>query len=116
MARGRPERRLAIVIPDWLVNRPICIALVSVAAPGWGNVPQAYNLLLVKIADEAAKSMEQPLWQRLRDDGIYTSGRIQLYVAEHRLIDEAIVQGDGDAAAFYVEQHIKWVRRDMAPR
>jgi len=72
--------------------------------------------LVVKIADEVAKSMDQPLWQRLRDDGIYDARRIQLYVAEHRLIYEAIVCGDEDAAAFYVEGHLQRVRRDIAPR
>jgi DNA-binding FadR family transcriptional regulator len=74
------------------------------------------DALIVKIADEIAKSMDQPLWQRLRDDGIYDAERIQLYVAEHRLIYEAIVCGDADAAAFYVEGHLKRVRRDIAPR
>jgi DNA-binding FadR family transcriptional regulator len=37
-------------------------------------------------------------------------------VAEHRLIYEAVIQGDADAAAFYVEQHIKRVERDIAPK
>ena len=72
--------------------------------------------LVVKIAEEIAKSMDQPLWQRLRDDGIHDAQRIQLYVAEHRLIYEAIVEGDADGAAFYVEGHLKRVRRDMASR
>ena len=74
------------------------------------------DALMVKIADEVAKSMDQPLWHRLRDDGIYDTKRIQLYVAEHRLIYEAIVSGDADAAAFYVEGHLKRVQRDIATR
>jgi len=74
------------------------------------------DALIVKIAEEISKSMDQPLWKRLRDDGIYDPQRIQLYVAEHRLIYEAIVCGDADAAAFYVEGHLKRVRRDIAPR
>jgi DNA-binding FadR family transcriptional regulator len=74
------------------------------------------NTLIVKIADEVARSMDQRLWKRLRDDGIYEPKRIQMYVAEHRLIYEAIVCGEADAAAFYVEQHIKRVRRDIAPK
>lgn len=73
------------------------------------------DALMIKIADEIAKSMDQPLWNRLRDDGIHDAQRIQLYVAEHRLIYEAVANGDADAAAFYVEQHIKRVRRDIAP-
>jgi len=74
------------------------------------------DALLVKIAEEIAQAMDQPLWKRLKDDGIYDPNRIRLYVAEHRLIYEAIVVGDADAAAFYVEQHIHRVRRDIAPK
>ncbi|KDB08259.1 regulatory protein GntR HTH [Burkholderia sp. lig30] len=74
------------------------------------------DALLVKIAEEVAKTMDQPLWKRLKDDGIHDAGRIRLYVSEHRLIYEAIVEGDADAAAFYVEQHIRRVRRDIAPK
>jgi len=72
--------------------------------------------LIIKIADEVAKGMNQPLWKRLRDDGIYDPKRIQLYAAEHRLIYEAIVSGHADAAAFYVEEHLKRVERDIATR
>lgn len=74
------------------------------------------DALLVKIAEEIARTMDQPLWKRIKDDGIYDPNRIRLYVAEHRLIYEAIVVGDADAAAFYVEQHIHRVRRDIAPK
>ena len=69
--------------------------------------------LMVRIADEIAKTMQQQLWQRLRDDGIYDADRIHLYVAEHQMIYEAILEGNEDAAAFYVEQHLKRVERDM---
>lgn len=74
------------------------------------------DALMTRIADEVAQSMDQPLWHRLRDDGIYDEERIQLYVAEHRLIYEAIVTGDEEAAAFYVECHLKRVRKDIATR
>ncbi|GGA44194.1 FadR/GntR family transcriptional regulator [Dyella nitratireducens] len=72
--------------------------------------------LLVKVADVVASTMDQPLWKRLKDDGIYEAHRVQLYVSEHRLIYEAIVCGDADAAAMYVEQHVKRVGRDVVPR
>ncbi|MCP1290558.1 GntR family transcriptional regulator [Chromobacterium sp. S0633] len=72
------------------------------------------DALMVRIADEVAKAMAQPLWQRLRDDGIYDEERIGLYVAEHQLIYESIIIGDEDAAAFYVEQHLRRVRRDIS--
>lgn len=74
------------------------------------------NTLLIKIADEVAKTMDQPLWKRLKDDGINDLKRIHLYISEHRLIYEAIVNGEENAAAFYVEQHIRRVRSDIAPR
>lgn len=73
------------------------------------------DALLVKIAQEIADTMDQSLWKRIKDDGIYDPARVRLYVAEHRLIYEAIVTGDADAAAFYVEQHIHRVQRDIAP-
>lgn len=74
------------------------------------------DILITRIAEEINKTMEQPLWNRLRDDGIYDPERIQLYAAEHRLIYEAIISGDEDAAAFYVEGHLKRVRRDISSR
>jgi DNA-binding FadR family transcriptional regulator len=59
--------------------------------------------------------MDQSLWKRIKDDGIFDPQRIRLYVAEHRLIYEAIITGAADAAAFYVEQHIHRVKRDITP-
>ncbi|MER1966795.1 GntR family transcriptional regulator [Castellaniella sp. GW247-6E4] len=76
----------------------------------------AEDALILKIAEEIARTMQQPLWNRLRDDGIYDPERIQLYVAEHRLIYEAIVSGDEGSAAFYVEGHLKRVQKDIATR
>lgn len=73
------------------------------------------DVLLAKLAEEIAETMDQSLWKRLKDDGIYDPARIRLYVAEHRLIYEAIITGNADAAAFYVEQHIHRVQRDIAP-
>ena len=57
--------------------------------------------------------MDQPLWQRLRDDSIARPGRARIHAAEHRMIYEAIVDGDADAAAFYATQHLERVRRYM---
>jgi DNA-binding FadR family transcriptional regulator len=73
------------------------------------------DVLLAKLAEEIAETMDQSLWKRLKDDGIDDPARIRLYVAEHRLIYEAIVTGNADAAAFYVEQHIQRVKRDITP-
>ncbi|WP_347557900.1 GntR family transcriptional regulator [Robbsia sp. KACC 23696] len=73
------------------------------------------DALLTQFATEIAQTMDQSLWKRIKDDGIFDPQRIRLYVAEHRLIYEAIVIGDADAAAFYVEQHIHRVQRDITP-
>ena len=71
------------------------------------------NPVLLALADHVAALMDQPLWQRLRDDSIAGPGRARIHAAEHRMIYEAIVDGDPEAAAFYATQHIKRVRRYM---
>ena len=71
------------------------------------------NPVLLAFADHVATLMDQPLWQRLRDDSIAAAGRTRIHVAEHRMIYEAIVAGDAEAAAFYSLQHINRVRAYM---
>jgi len=68
------------------------------------------NPVLLAFADHVASLMDEPLWQRLRDDSIAAPGRTRIHVAEHRMIYEAIVAGDAEAAAFYCAQHINRVR------
>jgi DNA-binding FadR family transcriptional regulator len=70
--------------------------------------------LLTGIADLFASVMSEPLWRRLQDDGIYEMERVKLYVAEHRLIYEAISNGDVEASAFYVRKHLERVQRDIS--
>jgi DNA-binding FadR family transcriptional regulator len=71
------------------------------------------NPVLVALADHVAAVMDQPLWQRLRDESIAVAGRARLHAAEHRMIYEAIVGADPEAAAFFATQHIQRVRRYM---
>jgi DNA-binding FadR family transcriptional regulator len=71
------------------------------------------NPVLLAFADHVAALMDEPLWQRLRDDSIATPGRTRIHVAEHRMIYEAIVEGNAEAAAFYSAQHITRVRTYM---
>jgi DNA-binding FadR family transcriptional regulator len=71
------------------------------------------NPVLLQLADQIAAHMDEPLWQRLRDESVATPGRIRVHAAEHRMIYEAIVDGDGAAAEFYATQHIARVRRYM---
>jgi DNA-binding FadR family transcriptional regulator len=71
------------------------------------------NPVLLAFADHVAALMDEPLWQRLRDDSIAHPGRTRIHVAEHRMIYEAIVAGDAEAAAFYSVQHINRVRAYM---
>jgi DNA-binding FadR family transcriptional regulator len=71
------------------------------------------NPVLLGLADAVAALMDQPLWQRLRDDSIARPGRARLHAAEHRMIYEAVVAGDAAAASFYATQHLERVRRYM---
>jgi DNA-binding FadR family transcriptional regulator len=71
------------------------------------------NPVLLGIADHIAGLMDQPLWQRLRDDSIAEAGHTAIHLAEHRMIYEAVTGGQPDAAAFYAREHVKRVRRYM---
>jgi DNA-binding FadR family transcriptional regulator len=71
------------------------------------------NAVLTGLAEHVAALMDQPLWQRLRDDSIAIPGRMSLHLAEHRMIYEAIAEGDGDAAELHAAQHIRRVRKYM---
>jgi len=71
------------------------------------------NPVLLALADHVAAVMDQPLWQRLRDESVAVTGRARLHAAEHRMIYEAIVGADPEAAAFFATQHIQRVRRYM---
>lgn len=71
------------------------------------------NPVLADLADRIAAVMDEPLWQRLRDDSIAVPGRTTIHLAEHRMIYEAIAEGDADAAELYAAQHIRRVRKYM---
>jgi DNA-binding FadR family transcriptional regulator len=71
------------------------------------------NAVVLDLAARIAAMMDEPLWQRLRDDSIAVPGRTTLHLAEHRMIYEAIAEGDADAAELYATQHIRRVRRYM---
>jgi DNA-binding FadR family transcriptional regulator len=71
------------------------------------------NPVLVSLADHVAAVMDEPLWQRLRDDSIAVPGRATIHLAEHRMIYEAVAEGDADAAELFADQHIRRVRRYM---
>jgi DNA-binding FadR family transcriptional regulator len=89
---------------------------------GWNNCDRRFhqriaaltgNPVLTDLAARIAAVMDEPLWQRLRDDSIAVPGRTTLHLAEHRMIYEAIAEGDADAAELYAAQHIRRVRRYM---
>jgi DNA-binding FadR family transcriptional regulator len=71
------------------------------------------NPVLLGLADRVAALMDQPLWQRLRDDSVARPGRARIHAAEHRMIYEAIVEGDAASASFYASRHLERVRRYM---
>ncbi len=72
------------------------------------------NPVLAAIGAHVSQLMDQPLWQRLRDDAIAVPGRTTLQLAEHRLIAAAIAEGDAEAAEALARRHIDRTRRFMA--
>jgi DNA-binding FadR family transcriptional regulator len=71
------------------------------------------NPVVVALYEQIAEIMDQPLWRRLRDDSLSEPGRMRVHIAEHRMIYEAVVEGDLEAAEMYARQHIRRVRRYM---
>ena len=72
-----------------------------------------YNPVVIAMCDQLASIMDQPLWRRLRDDSLTDAGRMRIHVAEHRMIYEAVREGDADAAELYSREHIRRVRKYM---
>jgi len=72
------------------------------------------NPVIVALADQLARAMDEPLWRRLRDESIAVPGRTTLQLAEHRLIAASILEGDPGAAETHARQHIERARRYMA--
>src|SRR3954453_23697434 len=92
------------------------------ARAGWSDADRLFhrriaaltaNPVLLALADQVAARMDEPLWRRLRDESVATPGRTRIHAAEHRMIYEAIVDGDGETAELYATQHIARVRRYM---
>jgi DNA-binding FadR family transcriptional regulator len=71
------------------------------------------NPVVVALYDQVSEMMNQPLWRRLRDDSLSEPGRMQIHIAKHRMIYEAVTEGDLDAAELYARLHIQRVRRYM---
>ncbi len=71
------------------------------------------NPLLAQVADLVAQTMDQPLWRRLHDEAVTDVRRARLFAAEHRLIHEAVLAGDDEAAALYAHGHVERVRRQL---
>lgn len=71
------------------------------------------NPVLVELCERIALLMDEPLWRRLRDESVVQPEHRTVHRAEHRMIYEAVVQGDADTAAFYAARHIERVRRYM---
>jgi len=92
------------------------------ARSGWNRSDRLFHLriaeltgnpVLAGIAGHVAALMDQPLWQQLRDDSIATPGHTAIHLAEHRMIYEAIADGDPDAAFLYAAGHVRRVRKYM---
>jgi DNA-binding FadR family transcriptional regulator len=100
MDAGQPEQRRRWSGADRMFHREIAVL--------------AGNPVLVAMADQIARTMDEPLWRRLRDESIAVPGRTELFLAEHRLIAASILEGDRDAAENHARQHIRRARRYMA--
>src|SRR4051794_2747690 len=72
------------------------------------------NPVLVAIAEQFARTMDTPLWKRLRDESIAVPGRTALQLAEHRLIAACVLENAPDGADQHARRHIHRVRRYMA--
>ena len=92
------------------------------ARSGWNETDRLFHLRLAEltgnpvlagIAGHVAALMDQPLWQRLRDDSIATPGHTAIHLAEHRMIYEAVAEGDSDAAETFARSHVRRVRKYM---
>jgi DNA-binding GntR family transcriptional regulator len=90
--------------------------------PSWSDADRLFhrtigamtgNPVVLALCDQIAAIMDQPLWRRLRDDSVADPAHMRIHAAEHRMIYEAIVEGDGEAAELYARQHIRRVRRYM---
>jgi DNA-binding FadR family transcriptional regulator len=71
------------------------------------------NPLLARVGELVAATMDEPLWRRLHDDAVTDVRRARVFAAEHRLIYEAVADGDPEAAALYAGRHVERVRRDI---
>jgi DNA-binding FadR family transcriptional regulator len=71
------------------------------------------NPVIVAICEWIAEIMDQPLWQRLRDQSVAVPGRMRIHMAEHRLIYESVAGGDVEAAEMHARKHIERVRGYM---
>jgi DNA-binding FadR family transcriptional regulator len=114
--RGRPDEEIEALLVEMEQ------AADGRDLAGWNDCDRRFhqriaaltgNPVVLDLADRIAAVMDEPLWQRLRDDSIAVPGRTTLHLAEHRMIYEAIAEGDADAAELYASQHIRRVRRYM---
>jgi DNA-binding FadR family transcriptional regulator len=114
--RGRPDEEAEVLLAE--MER----AAEQGDLAGWNDCDRRFhqriaaltgNPVVLDLAERIAAVMDEPLWQRLRDDSIAVPGRTTLHLAEHRMIYEAIAEGDADAAELYASQHIRRVRRYM---
>jgi DNA-binding FadR family transcriptional regulator len=117
--RGRPDETAEALLATMAASADAGDVRARVA---WSDADRLFhrqlavmttNPVLVAVADHVAALMDQPLWQRLRDESIAVPGRTELQLAEHRMIYEAIVAAEPDDAAFYAERHVARARKFM---
>ena len=125
IAPATPAARPFGLLADELLERmgAACDARDPAQRRAWSDADRDFhraiatatgNPVLAAIGAHLAAVMDQPLWQRLRDDSIAVPGHTTLQLAEHRLMAAAIAEGDPEAAEAHTRQHINRARRYMA--
>ncbi len=71
------------------------------------------NSVLIQFADLVAAVMDQPLWQKLRDEMLAVPGRLESSAAEHQRILDALRRGHSTASAAHAQEHIREIRTYM---
>lgn len=71
------------------------------------------NPVLAQFADHVFNVMDEPLWRQLRDEMLVAEGRIEMSVAEHYRIYDALTASKQDIAARVARDHVRKVRHFM---
>lgn len=72
------------------------------------------NPVYMALAEFIADAMDQPLWQRIRDDALQQPGLLQDHAEEHRRIARSVAEGDVELSVLHARRHVVGVRHNMS--